>query len=189
MKMYSRLLLLLATLFISNGALADFKIDLNTGFNSYTDGANNFEFSDMTNHIYFGASIGSKDQLYIGQNISIYSNEFTTSTATEVSTLELGPRFTYYFSQDKTVFVTFAWNPYAKGERTTLAGTTEDISGSSLLGGIGYELKVSRNFFLGASIMYHSLSVSKAEVDNASREVSESYTSTTPMITMGLRFR
>lgn len=189
MKLYSRLILLVATFWLSSAARADFKIDLNTGFNSYSDGANEFEFTDMTNHIYIGASVGSKDQLYIGQNITIYSNEFKTATTTDVSTLELGPRFTYYFSQDKTVFVTFAWNPYAKGTRTTLAGVSEDISGSSLLGGIGYELKLSRNFFLGASLMYHSLSVSKAEVNNASREVSESYTSMTPMITLGLRFR
>lgn len=189
MKMYSRLVVLLMSLLIATSAYADFKIDLNTGYNSYTDGANEFEFGDMTNHIYIGASIGSRDLLYIGQNVTIFSNEFNTGKATDISTLELGPRFTYYFSTAKTVFITFAWNPYAKGTRTTVAGTTEDISGSSLLGGIGYELKLNRNFFLGASLMYHSLSVSKAEVNNVSTEVSESYTSMTPMINLGLRFR
>lgn len=170
-------------------AMADFKIDLNTGFNSYTDGATKFEFADTTNHIFIGASIGTRDQLYIGQNISIFSNVYKTSAETKISTLELGPRMTYYFSTDRTVFVTLAWNPYAKGERTTLTGTTEEISGSSLLAGIGYELKMTKNFFLGASLMYHSLSISKAEANNISTEVSESYTAMTPMITLSLRFR
>lgn len=189
MKMYSRFVALLISLLITTSAYADFKIDLNTGYNSYTDGANEFEFSDMTNHIFLGASIGSRDLLYIGQNVSVYSNEFKTATSTDISTLELGPRFTYYFTTAKTVFVTFAWNPYAKGTRTTLAGASEDISGSSLLGGIGYELKLNRNLYLGASLMYHSLSISKSEVNNVSTEVSESYTSMTPMICLGLRFR
>lgn len=174
---------------ISRAAMADFKIDVNTGFNSYTDGATKFEFGDVTNHIFLGASIGSRDQLYIGQNITLFSNDYKTSTTTNVSTMELGPRLTYYFSTDKTVYLTLAWNPYAKGDRTTLAGTTEEISGSGLLAGLGYELKLTKNFFLGASLMYHSLSVTKAEVNNVSTEVSEKYSSITPMINLCLRFR
>ena len=174
---------------ISSAVMADFKIDINTGFNSYEDGGTKFTFADTTNHIYIGASLGSKGQFYIGQNITILSHDFKTTTSTKVSTLELGPRMTYYFNNDRTIFVTAAWNPYAKGKRTTLAGLNEEISGYGLLAGLGYELKLSRNFYMGASLMYHALNVSKAEVNNTSTEVSETYTSLTPMINLGLRFR
>ncbi len=189
MKNGLMIILSLLSLSFSPFVLADFKIDTNTGFNTYSDGGTDYTFSDTTNHIFLGASFGAKTQLYIGQNVTIFSNEFKTATTTKINTLELGPRVTYYFNTDKTIFTTVAWNPYAKGKRTTLTGTTEEISGYGLLAGLGYELKLSRNFFLGASLMYHSLNVSESVVNSVATKVSQSYTSITPMINLSLRFR
>jgi hypothetical protein len=172
-----------------NTAHADFMIALNSGYYSSTDGKTNYAFNDMTNHIFIGASLGSKAQFYLGQNVTKKVTQYKTSGTYKISTLELGPRVNYYFNTEKTILVILAWNPYAKGTRTTAAGASQDISGSSLLAGFGYEIKMNRNLFLGTSIMYQSLSVSKYEVNNASTEVSESYTAITPMINLSFRFR
>lgn len=180
---------LFLSVFFSTCAHAEFLININSGYHANSDGNTKYTFNDLTNHAFIGASLGSKDQLFLGQNITKLSTSYKTATTTEISTLEVGPRITYYFNDTKTILFTLAWNPYAKGTRTTLAGVNQDISGSSFLTGLGYEIKLANKFFLGASLMYHSLSVSKAEANNVSTEVSESYTSITPMISMCFRFR
>lgn len=182
-------LLTLSTFYFLPNAHGSFMVSMNSGYHSNSDGKNNYSFKDMTHHFFLGAGLGSKDQLFLGQNITSLSTEYKTSATTKISTLELGPRLIYYFNADKNILLTLAWNPYAKGERTTLAGATQDISGSSLMAGLGLELKMSQSFYLGASLMYHSLSVSKYEVNKVSTEVSESYTSITPMMNLCFRFR
>lgn len=182
-------LLTICVLMLSVSAHADWLIGLNSGYHSSTDGNTKFEFSDMINHAFIGASIGSKDLLYIGQNISYQSTQYKTSGTDKISALELGPRLNYYFNTDKTVLLMLAWNPYAKGSRTTSAGASQDISGWSYLAGLGYEVRMSRGFYLGASIMYHALNVTEYEVNNTTTEVSETYSSITPMINLSFRFR
>jgi hypothetical protein len=174
---------------VTNTAKADFMLALNSGYYSNSDGSTKFTFSDMTNHLFIGASLGSKAQLYLGQNVSKKVTQYKTTGTDKISTLELGPRINYYFNVDKTLLMILAWNPYAKGERTTAAGATQDISGYSFLVGLGYEIKMSRSLYLGTSIVYNALNISKYEVSNTSTEVSESYSSITPMINLSFRFR
>jgi len=170
-------------------AHADFLLGINSGYHSSSDGSTKFTFNDMINHGFVGASIGSKGQLYIGQNFSYQTTTYKTTGTDKISALELGPRLNYYFNADKTVLLMLAWNPYAKGTRTTSAGATQDVSGWSYLAGLGYEIKINRAFYVGASIMYHSINLTKYEVDSTSTEVSQSYTSISPMINMSFRFR
>lgn len=184
-----RKLLCLFLAVLSTSAHADWLVGLNSGYHSSTDGNTKFEFSDMINHAFLGASIGSKDLLYIGQNISYQSTQYKTTGTDKISVLELGPRFNYYFNTEKTVLLMLAWNPYAKGTRTTSSGASQDISGWSYLAGLGYEVKMSRGFYLGASIMYHNINITKYELSNVSTEVSESYSSIMPMINLSFRFR
>lgn len=184
-----KLLICSIFLFLSIPAHADWMIALNSGYHSSTDGNSKYKFDDMINHLFIGASVGVKGKLYIGQNVTHQSTNYKTTSTSKISTLELGPRINYYFNTDKTILLMLAWNPYAKGTRTTAAGASQDISGYSFLAGLGYEIKLNKGFFLGASIMYHGLNITKSETSNVSTEVSESYSSITPMINMSFRFR
>lgn len=181
--------IILALFFIANSANAAFMIDTTSGFFTTSDSKTTTDTSDMSNHIFIGASLGSKQQAYLGQNITLYSHQIKTTSTNKVNTLELGPRFTYFFSEDNVFYTTIGWNPYAKGKRT-VNGVTEDISGFALLGGIGAELKINKNFHIGGSINYHSLSISKAiSASNVATTVSNKYNTLMPMINLSFRFR
>ena len=182
-------LLLLLSLLTVMPAHASFLIGINSGYHSTSDGNTNFTFDDMINHGFIGASVGKRDQLYIGQNFSYQTTTYKTTGNDKISALELGPRLNYYFNADKTVLFMLAWNPYAKGTRTTAAGASQEVSGWSYLAGLGYEIKINSSFYAGASIMYHSLNITKYEVNSTSTTVSQAYTSISPMINMSFRFR
>ncbi len=175
--------------FLSPHTKASFLIDWQLGYGAHGETKTDLGFQDLTNHFFLGAALGKKEQLYFGQNITSQSKTYDSSSQTDISTLELGPRLHWFFNEEKTLLLILAWNPYAKGSRISAGGTATDVSGSSLLVGLGYELKISKMFYLGASINYHSLSISKSEVNNVSTEESSKYTSITPMLNFSLRFR
>lgn len=172
----------------STVALARFEIQTSTGYVSSADGKTKNSFSDMTNHIFVGASFDSKEKIVVGQNVSIVSNQFKTTTTDKLSTTELGPRLNYYFNEDKTFFAAITWNPYAKGKRTA-AGVSEEISGWSYLLSMGAVSKLGNNFYLGASLNYHSLAISKAIAGTTATTVNNTYTSLMPMLNISMRFR
>jgi hypothetical protein len=181
--------ILLLSLFLINSSHAAFMIETMTGFSSSSDSKSSTAISDVSNHIFIGAALGSKQKFFIGQNISIISQQVKTSATNKVNTLELGPRVTYFFSEENVFYASLGWNPYAKGKRT-VNSVTEEISGFGLLGSLGAELKINRNFHIGGSLNYHSLSISKAiSSSNVATNVSNSYTSLMPMINLSLRFR
>ncbi len=173
--------------FLSN-ANASFISSWQAGYSSHSENKTNLAFNDMTNHFFLGAGIGSKEQLFFGQNISSVTEEYKTPNSTKISTLDLGPRINWYFNDEKTILVHLAWNPYAKGTRVS-SGASSDISGWSYLVGFGYELKITKNFYMGGSINYRNLSVTKSELNNVSTTESTSYTSITPMLNLSFRFR
>lgn len=179
----------LAFLFFVNSAHAAFIINSMTGYSSSSDSNTTTDISDVSNHFFLGASLGSKQKLYIGQNVTIFTHEVKATTTNKVNTLELGPRLIYFFSEENVFYGTLGWNPYAKGKRT-VGTTTEDISGYGLLAGIGAELKINRMFYIGGSLNYKSLNISKTiSATNVATEVSDSYTSLMPMINLSFRFR
>ena len=172
-----------------NTANAAFMFETMSGFTTTSDSKTTTDTSDITNHIFIGASIGAKQRAFIGQNITFFSHEVKAATTNKVSTMELGPRFTYFLSDDNVFYISLGWNPYAKGTRTT-GSTTEDISGYSLLGSLGAEVKINKNFHIGGSINYHSLNISKAiSSSNQATTVSDSYSSIMPMLNLSFRFR
>lgn len=181
--------LLFIFLFFFSNAHAAFLINTMSSFSSSSDSYTSTKLSDMSNHIFLGASIGAKQRAYIGQNISILTNQVQTSATNKINTLELGPRVTYFFSDENVFYTTLGWNPYAKGKRT-VSGTTEDVSGWAFLAGIGAELKIDRSFHIGASLNYHSLTITKSiSASNVATTVSDKYSSILPMINLSLRFR
>lgn len=178
----------LALFFVVNSAHAAFMIDTITGFSSSTDSKTSSKTSDISNHTFIGASIGAKQRAYIGQNITYFSQQLTTATVNKINTLELGPRLVYFFTDENVFYVTVGWNPYAKGKRT-VGTVTEDVSGYALMGGMGAEVKVNRNFYIGGSLNYHSLNISKAiSASNVATTASDKYNSLMPMINLSLRF-
>ncbi len=175
--------------FISTSSQAAFVIETMSGYSSSTNKtATTTTVSDVHNHFFVGASLGQKQRAYIGQNISLISQSIKTATENKFSTTELGPKFTYYFSDENVFYVSFAWNPYAKGTRTT-AGIAEDISGWSYMATYGAALKISNSFHLGVSLNYHALNVTeKVNASNVTSKITDSYTSLMPMITLSFRF-
>src|SRR5512139_700667 len=110
--------LCLVLFLIANSAHADFMLSTMTGFTTTSDSKTNTNTSDMTNHIFIGASLGQRQRAFIGQNVTIFNHQIKTSATDKINTLELGPRFTYFFNEEKVFYVSLAWNPYAKGKRT-----------------------------------------------------------------------
>ena len=175
--------------FLMNSAHAAFMINTMTGYTSSNDSKTTTDISGISNHVFIGASIGSRDRLFVGQNISNFTHEIKTSSTNKVNTLELGPRLTYFFNEGNVFYLTLGWNPYAKGKRT-IGSEVEEISGYGLLGGLGAEVKVNRYFHIGGSLNYKSLSISKSiNSANIVTSVSDSYTSLMPMINLSFRFR
>jgi hypothetical protein len=183
-----KLLLTLIAIFATT-AQAGFMIETMSGYNSSTDSNTSTTITDTNNHIFVAASLGQRARLYIGQNISLISQQIKTTNTDKISTTELGPRMTYFFSDDNMFYFTAAWNPYAKGKRT-VANVDTDISGWSYLAGLGAELKVNRVLKIGGSLNYHALNITKSiDSSNVATEVSHSYTSLMPMINLCLAFR
>jgi hypothetical protein len=181
--------ILLTFLFLINTAHAAFMIDTMTGYSSSSDSKTSTNISDISNHIFIGASIGAQQRTFIGQNITIFTHQLKTSATNKINTLELGPRLTYFFSEENVFYGTLGWNPYAKGKRT-VSGVTDDISGYGLLAGLGAEVKINRNFHIGGSLNYHRLSISKAiSSSNVATSTSDTYSSLMPMINLSFRFR
>lgn len=173
----------------NDNAFAAFMIDTMTGYSSSTDSQTSTNTSDVTNHIFIGASLGAKQRFYVGQNVTLFNHSVKKTTTDKINTLELGPRVTYFFSEENVFYTTFGWNPYAKGKRT-IGSTTEEISGFGLLAGIGAELKINRNFHIGGSLNYKSLSITKAiSTTNVATTESDTYTSIMPMLNLSFRFR
>lgn len=186
-----KITLLLLLFLFSFSAESRVVIELANNYSSDSDNASGtFEYSRMTNQFFLGAAIGKKNRLYFGQNLTQFNRSFTSDgSVVEVSSLELGPRFQYYFSEENTWHVVLTWNPYAKGERTS-GGSTDSISGSSYDIALGYQFKVNRSIYMGATITYHALNISKTtDSSNLESEVSHSYSSIYPLLTLSLRFR
>lgn len=168
---------------------AAFMINTMTGYSSSSDSNTSSDISDISNHLFIGASIGAKQKLFVGQNVTYFTHQNKATTTNKVNTLELGPRLVYFVGDDNVFYGTLGWNPYAKGERT-VGTTTEEISGYGLLAGIGAEMKINRNFHIGGSLNYKSLNISKSiSSANVAAEESDTYTSLMPMINLSFRFR
>ncbi|MGZ3788868.1 MAG: hypothetical protein ACXVLQ_10110 [Bacteriovorax sp.] len=180
--------LFLALFFVAGTSRAALIVDTMTGFSTSSDSKTSTSTSDVSNHTFIGASLGQRQRAYIGQNITFFSHSIKTSATDKISTLELGPRFTYFFTDENVFYTTLAWNPYAKGKRT-VSNATEDISGYAFLAGIGAEVKMNRNFHIGGSLNYHTLNISKAiSAANVATTVSDKYNSLMPMINLSFRF-
>lgn len=153
-------------------AKADLIFDTSLFYNS--NNQNGVDYVQKEGHLFIGIPIAVKDQLYLG--INFITNDDQTSTG-GIGTTEIGPRINYYINQDKTFHVNLAYHPYVKY-------TEGDFDASSYLVGVGYQMKVNTNFFIGTSIVYHS--TTKTDKTN---KTESTVTTTRPMISFSFRFR
>ncbi len=182
-------LLYLIFFLLANIAQARFEIQTSSGYDTYSDGKSKNTFSNMTNHLFIGASLDLKQKLLIGNNVSQVSVGLKSSNNDTFSVLEVGPKILYYFDEDYLFYTAIAWNPYVKGDRKVAGAASETISGWGYLATFGASMKINRNFAMGFSINYHAISINESVVDTTASEVSESYSTIMPMINFTLRFR
>lgn len=187
---FKSLLFISITFAIINKAEAGFIVDASFNYHSDEDDVTTFSYSKLDYRGFLGANLDSKGTFYFGQNISQFGRSFSNNGEEgEYSVLELGPRFQLYFGPDGPFYLGFAWNPYVNGTRQ-VSGTEVDISGSSYFVNLGFQVKLSRAFKIGASLNYHSISITKeTDSDNVETEVTNAYTNIYPMIELSLRFR
>lgn len=170
--------------------MAKLTTQLGLNYTSDTDTQKSFEYARINGALFIGASVGKKDKFYIGQNISIYTRSDNQEGLenSEISVTEIGPKFLYYFSENKNLYFSGTWNPYAKGERKSTE--TNKISGWSYNIALGYQLKINRFFYLGANLNYHNLNITtQTDSNNQETEVSHSFTSIIPMLELVLHFK
>lgn len=169
-----RILLAATLVFGSTQALADILFDASVFYDSTT--LNDIDYTKKEGHLFIAMPVAVKEQLYLGPNFIFTDNQ---STDGGTGTTEIGPRINYYFNQDKTFLLMLAWNPYVK-----LDNAGENVSAWSYLAGLGYEMKVNTNFFIGASLVYHSTT----QTDDTTNVKTETST-IRPMINFSFRFR
>ena len=156
---------------------------------AHSDNVENYSHNRLNNFVFLGASFDKKDKFYIGQSLHSWSKDHAVGSANgEIGMTELGPRIIMFFNEPKTWYFSFAWHPYAKRTRT-VDSESHNISGSSYMGTLGYQLKITKMFYLGGSLNYHLLNISTQTVDNTESTVTHSYTTIYPMVEFSLRFR
>jgi hypothetical protein len=157
---------------VSGVAKADLMFDASVFYNSTNK--DSLDYTQKEGHLFIGMPVAVKEQLYLGLNFISADSQTTDGGSTST---EIGPRINYYFNQDKTFLVALAYHPYVKFDQG-------DLDASSYIAGIGYEMKVNTNFFIGASIVYHSITST-----NNTTNVQTTVSTTRPMINFSFRFR
>ncbi len=190
--MNKKLLIILTLTALSFSSHAGFVFNTTTFYNTSEDDADGASYSTLKNHFFAGATFLSNNNMAIGWDYATWTREVkgsSSATASDLSLTEMGPRIIFYMGQNKNFFVSFNWNPLVEGDRTLSTGVSEEITGSSLYGSVGYQAKLSKKFFFGGSLNYHTVSISKATVNSTESDVSHSYTDIYPALDFGMRFK
>jgi len=166
-----------------------FQYGLNYSQSSDNTSGDDHDFSRMFNKIFLGASINGAQTLIFGWNINSWSSTLTKDAAEdEYSILEMGPRLLWFMNEGKNFYVSAEWNPYAKGSRTK-SSIDSDVSGSSLGFGAGYRFRLSRLIGLGASINYHTLTLSTETIGSTESTTTDKIGNIMPMLELTLLTR
>lgn len=153
-------------------------------YSSESDGTSgdDYEKTRTFHKVFLAASLNGNKTLFFGWNINSWSSSLTKNSDEETyKMLEMGPRLTYFFSEERRWYATVEWSPYAKGDRDK-TGTSAEISGSSIGIGAGYKFKVSRLIGLGAGLHYHTLSLKEEKIGTTENTISDKITNIMPML-------
>jgi outer membrane protein assembly factor BamA len=166
--------------------LSHAKYLLHYGLNYSTEGTESSgsesERTRIFHKVMLGKSFNRRDTLFLGLNINSWSlTSSTSSTETEFSMLEVGPRLMWYWDDTYRAYFSLDWNPYAKGE-----DDNSEYSGSSFGAGVGYRFKISSMFGIGAGMYYHSLTLKEKTTGSTDTKIDLTYKNIMPMIELTL---
>lgn len=176
--------LLLLILLLPSISQAKMILQYGLNYSSETDTTedDDYEKTRMFHKVFLGASVNGRKTLFFGWNINSWSSSLTKVDDEETySMLEMGPRLTYFFTEECKAYVTAEWNPYAKGDREKTTEASE-VTGSSIGFGVGYRFKLSRLVGLGAAIHYHSLGLKEEKIDSTEETITDKITNVMPML-------
>lgn len=152
--MFLKRIFVIASILFAANANADIMFQLTSSFHSREVNKGGNE-SIQEHHLFVGMPVAVKEQLYLGLNVTYTKAE----GGTYLDTMEYGPRINYYINNDKTFLLFLAYNFVSGGQHGASGSTTngdDSIKGTAILTGLGYEFKVNSNFYIGASLVYHS---------------------------------
>ena len=138
---------------------------------------------------FIGISIGH--YFVFGQNI-IYSTRTNTKESTDYSKgdysiLELGPRFTLFFNEERNLSLSINYNPYCKGVRKKTGSVKQDVDGSSININLGLQLSFTEKIYLGASLNYHKIMLTTGKVSGTETSIGDDYSYFFPAIEFSFR--
>ena len=185
-------LVVFGVIFFSLSSQAGLFLNYSLNYHSDTDGgdAEAFSLSRINNNLFLGATLDSAKKFMLGTNFSSWNKSQSKGdgdTEKTISQLEIGPRLHCYLSQNRAWFVTLTYNFYSKGTGT-VSGADATFDGTGLMSSLGYHLKTSKSFAMGASLNYHSTTISSRIINSAESEVTDTYVSIYPMLEMVLRY-
>ncbi|HAZ14345.1 MAG: hypothetical protein A2X86_19150 [Bdellovibrionales bacterium GWA2_49_15] len=178
-------------LFPIHSASAAFCLQYSLLYDTWNDDVDNFSYSRMNNAFYIGASFDRNNQLYIGPSYHLISKshqEGTGGQASDLSVTAFGASVLYFLDKEFRWKLQLTYNLALSGTRT-VSGTNQEIEGTGYEAGLGFQLPLSRSVWLGATMNYHTMTISEYKVDTTATEVSESYTAIVPMINLNFFFR
>lgn len=182
--MFLKRIFIVCALVFATNAKADFMAHLISNYHSRSYDGNDTTLHE--HHLFLGMPVAVKEQLYLGVNLS-YSKE---SGGVIMNTTGYGVRMNYYLNSDKTFLLTAGYNFSVSGNRKQASGVINgdgDFSGSSMLVGLGYELKVNSNFYIGTTVLYHSTTLENKNPSTDGKELK--YSTLTPSINFSFRFK
>lgn len=176
----------------SQYASAAFFMQYSLNYESDTDSgdAQEFSYSKMNNTIFVAATLDMAKQFSIGQSFTSWTktqSKGSGDTETSLTLMEFGPKFFYYFTQNKTWFSSLTYNFYVSGTGK-ISGSDVDVSGSSLVGAVGYHYRISKLLAMGGSLNYHQTTITNTIDGSTTNTVSNVYTSIYPMLELTIRY-
>ena len=183
-------LAILLILFLPKVASSNVFFQWSFNIDNMTDNVEKFNYGTMNNYLFLGIAVTPTKQFIFGQNVVIWNrtHKIDSGETSQMSLTEMGPKCLLYFTEERTMGISFAYHPYTKGTRKVSDGESEKISGTSMLGSVVFHFRITKNFFMGASLNYHSTSIAESTVDEETETVSHTYATYYPALEFVLRW-
>lgn len=188
--MFKYFLLFIFLIPISSHAAFFMQYSLNYESDTDSGDAQEFTYSKMNNTIYLASTLDEGKKFSIGQSFTSWTktqSKGSGDTETSLTLLEFGPKLFFYFTKERSWFTSITYNFYVSGSGK-ISGSEVELSGTSILGSIGYHYKINKVLALGASLNYHQTTITDQISNSTTTTVSNVYTSIYPMIEFAIRY-
>lgn len=170
-------------------------LDYSLGYSSddYGEDRNPFNLKSHRNELSIGVSFGPNGRIMLGHNVLMWSRDASREVSSvireeELSFMEMGPKLTLFLNQGKNFYLSGAYHFYVDGTRKITGSAEEEMKGSAWLASFGMQMGLTRSFYLGFSLNYHTLSIDETSLNSVVNEVDLSYTSFYPALEVSFRF-